>query len=158
MQRRLLVLAVLLAAPLGCGRQEGAHAERDPNEEVRQVMNDKVEALHGHSLNAMSPETVGTLSPRLRAGMTHAELQAILAKKNGVDPKTGKHVGTLEFGRGILWLQDQDGKPLRDEKGELRADPDRWYCILYVRDGNLKVIFDKEDRLLSWSVEPLPHR
>jgi hypothetical protein len=121
-------------------------------------MYDKVQALHGRSLNDMSPETVGTLSPRLRAGMTHAELNRNLAEKNKFDPKTGKHIGTIEFGRGIVWLQDQDGKLLRDEKGELRADPDKWYCVLHLQDANLKVLFNKEDRVLSWSVEPRPHR
>lgn len=158
MQWRPLFLAVLLAVSFGCGRRESASSQRDPNEEVHPLMNDKVAAVHGRSLNEMSPETVATLSPRLRAGMTYAELQSILAKKNRADPKTGKHIGMLVFGRGIVWLQDQDGKPLRDEKGELRADPDRWYCVLHVRDANVKVMFDKEDRLLSWSAEPLRQR
>jgi hypothetical protein len=134
------------------------HAAGDPKEDVHHLMRDKVEAVHGRSLNDMSPETLATLSPRLRVGMTHAELSGILAEKNGVDPKTGKHIGTIEFGRGIVWLQDQDGKPLRDERGELRANPEKWYRVLYVRDANLKIVFDKEDRVVSWSVEPLPHR
>jgi hypothetical protein len=155
---RLLVLAVFLAASLGCGRRASTRAAGDPNEDVHHLMRDKVEAVHGRSLNDMSPEMAATLSPRLRVGMTHAELSGILAEKNGVDPKTGKPIATLEFGRGIVWLQDQDGKPLRDEKGEIRTDADKWYCVLYVRDANVKVVFDKEDRILSWSVEPLPHR
>jgi hypothetical protein len=155
---RLLLLTVFLATSFGCSRPENGRPGPDPNDEVRRLMQDKVRAVQGSSLNDMSPETVATLSPQLRVGMTHAELGGLLARKNGADPKTGKHVGTLEFGRGIVWLQDQDGKPLRDEKGELRPDPERWYCVLYVRDGNLKVVFDKEDRLISWSVEPRAQR
>jgi hypothetical protein len=158
MRWRLLVVAAFLAASLGCGRRESTRGAADPNEDVRRLMRDKVEGAHGRSLNDMSPETAGTLSARLRVGMTHAELSGILAEKNRVDPKTGAHIATLEFGRGIVWLQDQDGKPLRDEKGELRADADKWYCLFHVRDANLKVVFDKEDRILSWSVEPLRHR
>jgi hypothetical protein len=90
--------------------------------------------------------------------MKNDELGRILAEKNGFDPKTGKHIGTLVFGRPPEWLQDKDGNLLRDAKGEPRVDPDKWYRVLHVRDANIKVVFDKEDRVLSWSVEPLPHR
>ena len=99
-----------------------------------------------------------SLVPRLRIGMTHRQLERILAEKNGVDPKTGQHIATVEFSRGTVWLLNEQGKPLRNGKGELQPDPEKWYCVLYVRDANLRVVFDKEDRVLSWSADPLPQR
>jgi hypothetical protein len=157
MLRRSSVLAALLAASLSCDRRDVPNAHQDPNENVRRLMNDAA-AQHGRSLNSMSPETVGTLSPRIHVGMTEAELNRVLAEKTSADPRTGKHIGTIVFGRGIVWLQDKDGKPLHDEKGELRADPDTWYCVLHLQDGNLKVLLNKEDRVISWSVEPMPQK
>jgi hypothetical protein len=154
-----LVLAVFQAALFGCGRRETPRASGGPYEDIRRPIRDRMEAVNKHSLNEMSPETADTLTPRLRVEMTQSELNRILAEKNkGADPKTGRNIGTLEFGRAPVWLQDKDGNPLRDDKGEPRADPDKWSCVLYVRDANIEVVFDKDDRVLSWSVEPLPHR
>jgi hypothetical protein len=154
----MFVVAAFIAGLIGCGRHEPPIPEADSREKIRQVMSGKVEDVTGKSLNSTSPETVSTLTPRLRVGMKYDQLQEILAKKSGVDPKTGKHIGTIVFGRGIVWLKDDKGEELRDEKGEPRPDPNKWYCILYVQDANLKVIFDKDDRLLSWSVEPASAR
>jgi hypothetical protein len=149
---------MVIPLSVGCSRPDAAVPERDPADDVRQLMQEKVKSAQGRSLNQMSPETVASLVPRLRVGMAHAELHRILAEKNGVDRKTGQHIGTVEFSRGMVWLMDEQGKPLRDEKGELRPDPEKWYCVIHVRDANLRVVFDKDDRVLSWSAEPLPQR
>jgi hypothetical protein len=156
MRWQTLLIASAMVASVGCGRRDAGASDREPSERIRRLLEDKTKQVRGRSLNAMSPETVGSLVPHLRVGMSYEELGRILAAKNRADPKTGEHIGTVVFGRGVVWLVDEKNRPLRDERGELRVDPSRWTCTLSLRDANLEVVLDQRDRILSWSHKPLP--
>src|SRR5579884_2645710 len=67
------LVAVLIAVGLVVYLRPGHRAEPDPNDPLRRLLTNKVEQLQGASLNRMSPETVESLGPRLRVGMTHDE-------------------------------------------------------------------------------------
>jgi hypothetical protein len=149
MRWQTFVLLSLALAVTGCGRGRTTGPDDDSNAEIRRMMK------AGRKLNAMSPETVDSLVPRLHVGMSRAEVEQLLMEKNGVDPKTGRQVGTLEYGRGAFFLKDEKGDYVRDANGEPQVDPSKWYLVFLLKDGDLTVVFNNQERLLSWSAEPL---
>jgi hypothetical protein len=149
MRWQTFVLVSLALAVTGCGRGRTTGPDDDPSGEIRRMMK------AGRKLNSWSPETVGSVVPRLHAGMSRAEVEQILMEKESVDPKTGRPVGTVQYGRGAFFLKDEKGEDVRDANGEPQDDPSKWYLVFLLKDGDLTVVFDNQERVLSWSAEPL---
>ena len=89
------------------------------------------------SLNAFSPLSLSDVQGRLRAGMAIDEFDRFVSGHNK-GPNESTH---------MMLLPNIVGNPPS-------ADPTKHSRIYYFRDGDLTVVLDQQEKVLSWTTEP----
>ena len=108
-----------------------------PNSEAARRSIERVVEQQVGSLNAFSPLRLRDVMDGLRVGMPIAEFDRLVSEHNK-GPNESTH---------MMYLPKIVGNPPR-------VDPATQSRIYYFRDGDLIVVLDQQEKVLSWSTEP----